>query len=348
MNTPTLLSVLRDRAAVRRFSPRTTNAYARWVRVFVRYHRMQHPRTLGAEAVREFLVHLARDRQVAASTQNQAHAALRFLYRDVLEEPLAAIDGLVPAKRPHTLPNVLSRADVQRVLAHMQGVPKLMAQLLYRSGLRLQECCQLRMKDLDVERGELRVRRGKGNRDRVSMLPASVRDAIEQQMTAVRRVRMLRVARGGGHVAVADAARRSGIPQRVGCHTLRHSLPRICSNPDTTSAPCRSSSVTRTSRPRCSTRTCSTEGVSVCGALSTPVTARDDDRRSLHSVPLYRIIRDRTSAKRHAASRPSIGARGTCGLITGATPFAIDCRKLQGMPTAAVIPPSPILVRRTT
>lgn len=273
MSTPTLLSVLRDRAAVRRFSPRTTNAYARWIRVFVRYHRRQHPRTLGAEAVRDFLVHLARDRQVAASTQNQAHAALRFLYRDVLEEPLAAIDGLVPAKRPHTLPNVLSRADVHRVLAHMQGVPKLMAQLLYGSGLRLQECCQLRMKDLDLERGELRVRRGKGNRDRVSMLPASVRDAIEQQMTAVRRVRTLRIARGGGHVAVpgaidakcatasrhlswwwlfpasreywhsasrqrrthhlhptvlqravADAARRSGIAQRVGCHTLRHSF----------------------------------------------------------------------------------------------------------------------------
>ncbi|MCC6241591.1 MAG: integron integrase [Gemmatimonadaceae bacterium] len=273
MATPTLLHVLRDRAAVRRFSPRTTEAYARWVRAYVRYHHRQHPRTLGADAVREFLVHLARDRQVAASTQNQAHAALRFLYRDVLGEPLAAIDGLVPAKQPHTLPNVLSRADVQRVLREMDGSTKLMAQLLYGSGLRLQECCQLRMKDIDLERGELRIRRGKGNRDRVSMVPASVSDAINAQMTAVRRVRSTRLARGGGAVAlpgaldvkmptatrhfvwwwlfpasreyihaasgerythhvhptvlqraVADAARRAGISQRVSCHTFRHSF----------------------------------------------------------------------------------------------------------------------------
>ena len=272
-HSPSILQVLRDRAAVRRYSPRTTAAYARWVRVYVRYHQLQHPRTLGAEAVREFLVHLARDRGLSASTQNQAHAALRFLYAEVINEPLGSIPGLVVAKRPHTLPNVLSRADVGRVLAEMHGVPKLMAQLLYGAGLRLQECCQLRVKDIDLERGELRVRRGKGNRDRVSVLPALVREPIAAQVKVVRRTRDIRVARGGGHVelpdalgrkiptasqhigwwwlfpasreywhvashqrrthhlhptvlqrAVAEAGRRAGITQRVGCHTFRHSF----------------------------------------------------------------------------------------------------------------------------
>lgn len=203
MPAPTLLHVLRDRAAVRRFSPRTTDAYARWVRLFVRYHRLQHPRTLGAEAVREFVEYLVRERKVAASTQKQASAALRFLYRDVLGEPLQHIDGLVPAKGARAVPQALSRADVQRVLAEMEGVTKLMAQLLYGSGLRLQECCQLRMRDINLERGELRVHRGKGNRSRVSMLPASIQDAVTRQMTQVRRVRTVRMVRGGGYVPIS-------------------------------------------------------------------------------------------------------------------------------------------------
>jgi len=273
MSPLSLLETFRERAALRRYSPRTLQAYERWTRAYVRFHGRRHPRELGVAAVREFLSHLASNRAVAVSTQNQALAALQFLYRDVLGAPLAAMDGVAPARRPHVLPNVLSRAGVQRVLAELSGTPRLMAMLLYGAGLRVGECCQLRVKDVDFERGEIRVRRGKGNRDRVTVLPHGVRADLEAHLRSVRPVMMKRWARGGGlvelpgafdrkaaiasrqwpwawvfpaareylHVpsgqrrlhhihatvvqrAVAEAARRSGIGQRVGCHTFRHSF----------------------------------------------------------------------------------------------------------------------------
>ena len=200
---------------MRRYSPRTVQAYSRWVVAFVRYHGMRHPRDLAPEAVRDFLTHLARDRGVAASTQNQALAALQFLYRDVLQKELGATNGFIAAKRPHALPNVLSRAQVGRVLTMMQGQTLLMAQLLYGAGLRLQECCQLRVKDIDIERGEIRVRRGKGGRDRVTMLPAQVRGAVVEQIKRVRLLQMRRAASGGGFVELPDAfARKSPIAAR--------------------------------------------------------------------------------------------------------------------------------------
>ena len=207
-STPTLLSVLRDRAAVRRYSPRTVQAYARWVLAYIRFHDSRHPRTLGPEHVRAYLTYLARVRGVAASTQNQALAALQFLYRDVLEQPLPSAHGIAPAKRPHVLPNVLSREDVRKVLAELRGATRLMALLLYGSGLRLMECCQLRLKDVDLARGELRVRRGKGGRDRVTMVPASLRVALEDQMRRVRRLHHRRVAAGGGFIELPGAFER--------------------------------------------------------------------------------------------------------------------------------------------
>jgi len=190
---------------MRRFSPRTVSAYSYWVRAFVRYHGKRHPREMGAESVRDFLSHLARERGVAASTQNQALAALNFLYRDVLEEPLASITGLMAAKRPVHLPNVLSRSDVHRVLAQLHGTSRLMAVLLYGAGLRLTECCQLRIKDIDLERGEIKVRRGKGGRDRVTMLPVQAREALQHQLQTSRAIHMRRVGGGSGYVAVPGA-----------------------------------------------------------------------------------------------------------------------------------------------
>lgn len=273
MSSSRLLVVVRDRAAVRRFSPRTTQAYVQWIVRYVRWNGLRHPAALGGVEVRDFLTYLARERHVAASTQNQALAALQFLYREVLEQPLGEVSGLAPARRPVHLPNVLSREAVQRVLACLTGVPLLMAQLLYGSGLRLQECCQLRVKDLDFERGELRVRRGKGDRDRVTVLPGAVGAPLRAHLAQVRTMMARRAARGGGFVelpgaldrkiprasrqwgwcwvfpaareywhvesqsrrthhihptvaqrAVAEAGRRSGIGQRVGCHTFRHSF----------------------------------------------------------------------------------------------------------------------------
>lgn len=142
---------------------------------------------------------------MAASTQNQALAALQFLYRDVLEQPISLGPGLEPAKRPHVLPNVLSRADVHLVLQQMRGTSKLMALLLYGAGLRLQECCLLRVKDINTERGEIKVRCGKGARDRVTMLPAVARELMEEQMRRVRNLQLRRAATGGGYVELPGA-----------------------------------------------------------------------------------------------------------------------------------------------
>jgi integron integrase len=205
MSSQTLLQVLRARAAVRRYSPRTAVAYERWVRAYIRFHGRRHPRQLGTASVRDFLTYLAQTKQVAASTQNQARAALQFLYRDVLAEPLAPIDGFEPAKVPQHVPNVLSRKDVERVLSVMHGVPRLMAALLYGSGLRLMECCRLRVKDLDMERGEIKIRRGKGDRDRVTMVPGQLLEQLQEQMRAVRVLQGIRIARGGGYVELPGA-----------------------------------------------------------------------------------------------------------------------------------------------
>ena len=205
MSPPTLLGMFRERAAVRRYSPRTVKVYERWIIAYVNFHSRKHPRELGATAVREFLTHLAQSRRVAISTQNQALAALQFLYATVLEQPLDPLKGVAAARRPHHLPNVLSREDAQRVLTEMRGTPRLMAMLLYGAGLRVSECCQLRIKDIDLERGELRVRRGKGDRDRVTMVPMQIRDEVAAQMLAVRVLMSRRAVRGGGFVALPGA-----------------------------------------------------------------------------------------------------------------------------------------------
>jgi integron integrase len=202
MHAPRLLVVFRQRAAVRRYSPRTVQTYARWVIAYVRFHGNQHPAALPPSAVRDFLSNLAQEKRVAASTQNQALAALQFLYRDVLEQPLPAVAGIAPAKRPHVMPNVLSRAAVAQVLGAMNGTCWLMASLLYGAGLRLMECCTLRVKDVDLDRGEIRVRRGKGGRDRVTMVPASLVGPLRQQLRAVQTEMQRRAGRGGGYVSL--------------------------------------------------------------------------------------------------------------------------------------------------
>ena len=203
----TILSVLRDRILAKHYSRRTEEAYAHWVRRFVRFHGRRHPRELGATHVRDFLTHLARDRQVSASTQNQALAALLFLYRDVLEMAMAAPLDHLHAKRPHRLPVVLSRDEVARVLEAMRDTPRLMASLLYGSGLRLLECCQLRVKDVDLARGEVVVREGKGRKDRVTMLPERLADRLRAHLAAVERMHVAEVARGGGYVVLPGALR---------------------------------------------------------------------------------------------------------------------------------------------
>jgi integron integrase len=171
---PGLLQVAREKMRTRHLAFRTEQTYLQWIRRYLRFHHRHHPRDLGAVGVEQFLTHLAVERKVSATTQNQALQALLFLYRNVLDVDLPWLENVTRAIRPKHLPVVLSRAEVRSVLAGLQGTSLLVAQLLYGSGLRLTEALRLRVKDLALERGELIVRDGKGSKDRVTVLPTAV------------------------------------------------------------------------------------------------------------------------------------------------------------------------------
>ncbi len=201
----TLIGVLQEKLRLRHMSPRTAEAYTAWVRRYVRFHGGKHPRGMGSREVTEFLSDLATRRNVAASTQNQALAALLFLYREVLEAPVGWLDQLVRAKRPHRLPTVMTREEVASVLGAMTGRPRLIGVLLYGSGLRLGEACGLRMKDVDLARRELVVRAGKGDKDRLTLLSEVVVEGLAQQMDAARELHRRDLAAGRGRVALPEA-----------------------------------------------------------------------------------------------------------------------------------------------
>lgn len=163
---------------------------------------------MGDREVVAFLTNLAAERGVARPTQIQAMSALMLLYRDVMRRPLGDIRAVIRSTTPERLPSVLSREEVERILTHLRGTASLIALLLYGSGLRLLECLTLRIKDVDFTRGEIRVRRGKGGKDRVTMLPAAVREALERQIEHVRRVHERDVRAGAGRVALPTALAR--------------------------------------------------------------------------------------------------------------------------------------------
>jgi integron integrase len=205
---PRLLDVVGDALRLRHYSPRTVRSYCDWVRRFILFNGKRHPADLDRAAVQRFLTHLAVQKAVSASTQNQALGALLFLYHDVLAISLEREMRFVRAKRPERLPVVLTPVEVRAVLDRMQGTPKLMAGLLYGSGLRLLECAQLRVKDLDFERAEIRVRDGKGRKDRVVPLPALLVRALREQLEYVRTQHRTDVSAGAGYVALPDALAR--------------------------------------------------------------------------------------------------------------------------------------------
>ncbi len=181
-----LLGMVRECLRLRRYSARTSEAYVAWIRRYVRFCDYRHPQGCGDAEVRAFLRMLMTAAQVSASTQNQALAALRFLYAIVLQAPLELAGELPRARQPERLPSVLSRDEVRAVLAQMRGAPRLLAALLYGSGLRLMEACTLRVKDVDFSCGQITVRRGKGGKDRVTMLPASVAALLGVHLSRVR------------------------------------------------------------------------------------------------------------------------------------------------------------------
>ncbi len=197
---PKLLDRVRTQIRTRHMSPRTEKAYVHWIRRFIFFHDRRHPGELGTSAVNAFLSHLATVRQVSASTQNQALCALVFLYRYVLEKDLGEFEGLIRAKRRRNLPVVLNREEVEGVFAHLEGTNRLIALLLYGSGLRLLECLRLRVKDIDFSRHQIDIRDGKGQKQRVTMLPTSLVELMEAHLVRVRRLHHSDTAAGLGRV----------------------------------------------------------------------------------------------------------------------------------------------------
>jgi len=189
----------------RHYSSRTEGAYPHWIRRFLLFDNRTHPRGLVEGDVNRFLTHLAVKANVAASTRNQALAAVLFLYERVLEQPLDRLDGVVRARKPKRLPTVLTPEEVESVLDQLDGVPRLVATLLYGSGLRVLEALQLRVKDLDFGRGEITVRDGKGQKDRVTMAPDVPHQPLQDHLRAVREQHEADLAPGLGRAPLPDA-----------------------------------------------------------------------------------------------------------------------------------------------
>lgn len=184
---PRLLDRVREALRLGHYSSRTEDAYAGWVRYFILFHGKRHPSEMAEPEVRAFLSHLATVDRVSASTQNQALGAIVFLYRHVLRRELPDLDGVARARMPETLPVVLTRAEVRAVLAALDGVPWLVAMLLYGAGLRLREALKLRIKDIDLDRRAISVRRGKGAKDRMTPLPLAIIPALRRHLERVQR-----------------------------------------------------------------------------------------------------------------------------------------------------------------
>lgn len=212
---PKLLDQVRDTIRLKHYSIRTERAYIDWIKRFILFHHKRHPSEMGAPEVQAFLTHLAVTQNVAASTQQQALSALLFLYREVLRQELPWMDDITRAKKPKRLPVVLTQEEVRSVLAHLQGDAWLMASLLYGAGLRLMECLRLRVKDVDFGYRQLIVRDGKGQQDRVTMLPQRAMEPMKW------------------HLEKAQALHRQDLSEGFGDVYLPYALARKCPNAGT-------------------------------------------------------------------------------------------------------------------
>jgi integrase len=197
---PRLLDRVRWHLRVKRYSIRTEQAYVDWIRRYVLFQKKRHPAEMGENEIAQFQSHLAVDQRVAASTQNQAFSALLFLYQQVLEKKLDFVTGVERVRRPPKLPVVFTRAEARAVLARLTGDYRLMAHLLYGSGLRLLECLRLRVKDIDFGYRQITVREGKGLRQRVTILPDQLICPLQSHLDRVKQRHQQDLARGGGTV----------------------------------------------------------------------------------------------------------------------------------------------------
>lgn len=200
-----LLDQVHDRMRLKHYSPRTEQAYVDWIRRFILFHDKRHPQVMGVPEIEAFLTHLAVERRVAASTQNQALCALLFLYREMLDVDLDGAIDAVRARKPRRLPTVLTPEEAFRVIERLVGVYQLIAKVLYGSGLRLNECLQLRVKDVDFERRQIVVRQGKGMKDRVTVLPDALVPFLEEHLRHVKRMHDDDLKNGHGLVSLPFA-----------------------------------------------------------------------------------------------------------------------------------------------
>ena len=205
MPDPRLMDQLRDALRSRHYSRRTEQAYSLWVRRFIRFHHMRHPHDMGEREINAFLTDLAVEKRVSASTQTQALSAVLFLYRNVIGRDVGDLGGVVRARKPRRMPVVMTRDEVRAVLAQMDGDTRLMASLMYGTGMRLMECLRLRVLDVDFGASEITVRDGKGAKDRVTVLPEALVPALERQLKRAKAVHERDLADGWGRVVLPDA-----------------------------------------------------------------------------------------------------------------------------------------------
>ena len=224
---PRLLDRVRDAIGARHDSRRTEDAYVGWIRRYIFFHGKRHPAEMGAPEVARFLSSLAVDGHAAASTQNQALSAPLFLHREVLGVELPWLDEVVRARRPERLPVVLTRDEDRAVLGRLDGPARLMACLLYGAGLRVLECCRLRVQDVDFAANQIVVRGGKGDKDRVTMLPAVTKPDLARHLEGARAQHQRDLAAGAGWVELPTALARkypNAGREWASPHTLRHSF----------------------------------------------------------------------------------------------------------------------------
>lgn len=183
-----LLELVRDCIRTNHYSIRTEKSYINWIKRYIFFHNKKHPKEMGAKEIGNFLTYLATQKNVSASTQNQALNALVFLYKNILKVEPGNFEGVIRAKRPKRLPTVLTRAETRKILNSLSGTYKLIAELLYGTGMRVMELLRLRVKDLDFEKGIVLVREGKGNKDRITMIPESCLQVLQDHL---RRVKIL-------------------------------------------------------------------------------------------------------------------------------------------------------------
>ncbi|MCL0075720.1 integron integrase [Dehalococcoidia bacterium] len=202
---PKLLDRLRRELRSRHYSRRTEQTYVMWVKRFIFFHNVRHPAEMAESEINTFLTHLAVKENVSVSTQNQALSALLFLYRHVLNRKIGDLGEVIRVRKPKRLPVVMTRDEVKAVLDHLTGEKWLMVSLMYGAGLRLMECLRLRVQDIDFERNEVTVRDGKGAKDRVTMLPVSLKKLLQEHLRKVKAIHERDLAEGWGRVQMPDA-----------------------------------------------------------------------------------------------------------------------------------------------